>query len=144
LIIAKALEKDREVRCQTASEMRADLKRVQRRIESGAAASEAPAAGPPSRTVVYVAMATLALAATIAAAWRLWSAPPRPAVQTAWTQITNLPDSVTQPALSADGRMVTFIRGPSTFVGQGQIYVKMLPDGEPTQLTRDGVSKMSP
>ena len=40
--------------------------------------------------------------------------------------------------------MVTFIRGPQTFWGPGQVYVKALPDGEPVQLTRDGFAKMSP
>jgi serine/threonine protein kinase len=34
-IISKALEKDREARCQTASELRADLKRLKRERESG-------------------------------------------------------------------------------------------------------------
>ena len=58
--------------------------------------------------------------------------------------ITNLPDSVSQPALSPDGRMVTFVRGPKTFYGPGQIYVKMLPGGDPVQLTHDDLLKMSP
>jgi WD40 repeat protein len=40
--------------------------------------------------------------------------------------------------------MVTFIRGPSTFVVSSEIYVKILPDGEPKQLTRDKLGKMSP
>ena len=40
--------------------------------------------------------------------------------------------------------MLTFIRGPSTFFGPGQIYVKLLPDGESVQLTRDNLEKMSP
>ena len=53
-------------------------------------------------------------------------------------------DSATQPALSPDGRMVAFIRGPETFVTPGEIYVKILPDGEPVQLTHDGLPKMAP
>jgi Tol biopolymer transport system component len=40
--------------------------------------------------------------------------------------------------------MVTFIRGSASFVTTGQIFVKILPDGEPKQLTQDDVSKMSP
>jgi serine/threonine protein kinase len=61
-----------------------------------------------------------------------------------WVQLTKFPDSVSQPALSPDGRMVTFIRGESTFFGPGQIYVKILPDGEPVQVTHDNLEKMSP
>src|SRR5260370_40746350 len=37
-IIGKALEKDRDVRCQTASELRADLKRLKRDTDSDRAA----------------------------------------------------------------------------------------------------------
>ncbi len=42
-IINKALEKDREVRCQTASELRADLKRLMRDTSSGRVAAAPPA-----------------------------------------------------------------------------------------------------
>jgi hypothetical protein len=61
-----------------------------------------------------------------------------------WTQITNFSDSVTSPALSPDGKMLTFIRGVDSFYGPGQIYVKRLPDGPPQALTDDRLSKMSP
>jgi hypothetical protein len=40
--------------------------------------------------------------------------------------------------------MVAFIRGESTFCGPVQIYVKILPDSEPVQLTHDNLAKMSP
>ena len=40
--------------------------------------------------------------------------------------------------------MLAFIRGPDTFLGRGQIYVKILPNGEPVQLTHDNSNKMSP
>ena len=75
----------------------------------------------------------------------MWFRIDRPplASRSAWVQLTNL-DSVTQPALSPDGRMLAFIRGPSTFVSPGQLYVKLLPDGEPVALTNDQLSKMGP
>jgi eukaryotic-like serine/threonine-protein kinase len=68
------------------------------------------------------------------------SAVPSP---TQYIQLTNI-DSATQPALSPDGRMMAFVRGTSTFTGDGQIYVKLLPDGEPVQLTHDKLLKMAP
>ena len=40
--------------------------------------------------------------------------------------------------------MLTFVRGPDTFLTPGEIFVKMLPDGEAVQLTHDGARKMSP
>ena len=68
----------------------------------------------------------------------------RPTDSSQWVQLTKFTDSVCQPALSPDGRMVTFIRGESTFFGPGQIYLKILPDGDPVQLTHDNLDKMSP
>ena len=61
-----------------------------------------------------------------------------------WAPLTKLPDPVSQPALSPDGRMLVFFRGDSTFFGTGQVYVKILPDGQPVQLTHDSLYKMSP
>jgi Tol biopolymer transport system component len=40
--------------------------------------------------------------------------------------------------------MLTFIRGTETFAGRGEIYVRMLPNGDPVQLTNDGTVKMGP
>jgi hypothetical protein len=94
------------------------------------------------RTGSVIAATAVALLA-VGVALRLLS-PKRSPDRSQWVQLTKLPDSVTQPALSPDGRMVAFIRGYSTFLGPGQVYAKILPDGEPVQLTHDNLFKMSP
>ena len=40
--------------------------------------------------------------------------------------------------------MLAFIRGSGTFLTPGQVYVKLLPDGEPVELTHDSSIKLSP
>jgi len=64
--------------------------------------------------------------------------------QLEYIPLTNFTDSAVTPALSPDGRMLAFIRGNSTFHGAGDVYVKLLPDGDPVQLTHDGGEKMGP
>jgi Tol biopolymer transport system component len=61
-------------------------------------------------------------------------------------QLTDFTDSVVMPSLSPDGRMLTFIRGGNfgDSAARGQIYVKLLPKGEPVQLTRDQYTKEQP
>jgi DNA-binding winged helix-turn-helix (wHTH) protein/Tol biopolymer transport system component len=49
--------------------------------------------------------------------------------------LTDVTDSATAPAISADGHLLAFIRNGSPFMGSGQIWLKLLPDGEPIPLT---------
>ena len=96
----------------------------------------------PRRRLAMIAGTTLVILAIGAAVW--WRNSPRLPDRSQWVQLTKFPDSVTQPALSPDGRTVAFIRGDGTFLDPGQIYAKILPDGQPVQLTHDKVLKMSP
>jgi serine/threonine protein kinase len=139
-IICRLLMKDRDMRYQAASEVAVELKRLKHEIEARKSTKD----NLSNRRRHATAGAALILAIGIAA-W-MW---PRPMTTQApaggdYTQVTHLADSATSPSLSPDGRLMTFIRGESTFEGLGQIYLKALPDGEPVQLTDDSLKKMSP
>ncbi len=72
-IIGKALEKDRDLRYQHASEMRSDLQRLRRDASSGYSAATIPAAAPaksPAKYWIAGAAALLIVAALGAWSWR--------------------------------------------------------------------------
>ena len=138
--VAKMLEKDPDDRYQWAREMVVDLKRLLRR--SGEAAEPRV-----SRRNVALTLAVASALLTVLLAWRWMMPSPPPSSDVPpqqYTPLTSFADAVVTPSLSADGRMLTYIRGDSTFVARGEIYVQMLPEGEPVQLTHDGKQKMSP
>jgi DNA-binding winged helix-turn-helix (wHTH) protein/Tol biopolymer transport system component len=60
-----------------------------------------------------------------------------------YTQLTDFTDSAVVPALSPDGHMLAFIRGTTSFLTVGQVYVKVLPDGEAKAVTDDPRMKYS-
>ena len=156
-IVNKALRKDREERYQTARDLLLDLKSLKQDLEIKAKLGDSKTtnvedgalrAKPAYRAAAkyLVAAAILGLASLLLI--RLFAFRRSEVVQPIrpldYVQLTNFTDSATQPALSPDGRMLTFIRGEGTFMTAGQIYVKLLPAGEPSQLTHDNLNKMSP
>jgi eukaryotic-like serine/threonine-protein kinase len=165
-IVNRALEKDRDLRYQSASDMRSELKRLKRDTDSsrsgsaGSATTSSPAmasaSGPPSSAAILLGEARkhkrmLALACgvllfTAAVGGYLYVRATRtaPTSEQKWEQLTFFTDAAVYPALSPDERLLTFIRGSSTFLGPGDVYVKMLPSGEPVQLTHDKLVKLSP
>jgi Tol biopolymer transport system component len=161
-IINRAIEKDRNLRYQHASDLRAELQRLKRDSSSGrshpSAAAQAALAEQKSqraepqgstkrriRKAVYAALAAILVLAAATAVFLYYHRSARPlAPSTEWQQLTFFTDSAVYPALSPDGRMLAFIRGNDSFLGPGQIYVKFLPDGQPVQLTHDSIGKLSP
>jgi Tol biopolymer transport system component len=136
LVIAKALEKDPEDRYQAMREMVVDLRRVAR--QSGEANELKHI---PRRPFTAAVLAALVLAAGVALIVLRPKVPTLPG-SSQYTQLTNV-DSAFDPALSPDGRMLAFVRGTSTGVQSTgdptEIYLKLLPEGDPVQLTHDRV-----
>jgi Tol biopolymer transport system component/predicted Ser/Thr protein kinase len=161
-IIKRALEKDRNLRYQHASDLRAELQRLKRDTSSGrvnaSGAGEALDERRKSSTRVefreepqriwrnwYYAAGALLAVCVLAGAYLVFRNLRSVGRSSGdWKQLTFFTDSVVYPALSPDGHMLAFIRGEEPFLGPGQVYVKFLPDGEPVQLTHDATLKLSP
>jgi Tol biopolymer transport system component/predicted Ser/Thr protein kinase len=145
-IINKALEKDRDVRYQVASEMRADLKRLKRDTDSGrtfqvpsGAERGKVAAAPPLPLIArlagwkYLAGAALVALAVAIVAYRYWPSK-APSGAAKITQISHWNKPMVAARLSPDGRTVVF----SSPVGNVfQVFVMLTSGGEPLQLTHD-------
>jgi eukaryotic-like serine/threonine-protein kinase len=154
-IIDKALEKSRKLRYQSAADLQTDLERLTRdssrshweasssRNEQQETKEKQPAKTGERKTYYYVAAAALFLA-TVAAFLIRRSHPGGVPASKEWQQLTFFTDSAVYPTLSSDGRMLAFIRGDSSFITTGEVYVKLLPGGEPVQLTHDSGSKLGP
>jgi serine/threonine protein kinase len=132
-IVAKLLEKDPAKRPQAASEVARELSSLADRL-----------AAPPPRfrlRPAYAIPAALLLLGIAVALYLRSKAPspqsPIPNNPASYTQLTSFTDSAVAPVLSPDGRMLAFYRSSAAFGTPDQIWLKLLPNGEPVQLTHD-------
>jgi DNA-binding winged helix-turn-helix (wHTH) protein/Tol biopolymer transport system component len=116
------------------------------RIEPPPAHNPEPSVAPPARAerrvwlgiAIYTTLA-IALAAAVLVARMLAG---RRSTPLTYTQLTSFNDAAFAPAISPDGRMIAFIVGSdASFPTIGEIYTKLLPDGDPIQRTHDGWPK---
>jgi len=139
VLVATAIEKDPAKRYSSMRELVTALRAAQRPSRQGPPA-------PARRSRKWLAAAGFAAIVIAAAAGGLvfWSRHVSSTARLEYTPLTNFTDSAVSPTLSPDGRMLAFIRGADTFEGPGDVYVKLLPDGEPVRLTHDGTEKVGP
>jgi eukaryotic-like serine/threonine-protein kinase len=141
-LVDKALARDPAQRVQFMRDVVVELRRLLRQGDT----TRAPAVRSASRRFAApVAVAIMVIGAI--AGLRVWFALRTPAQpdRSQYVQLTSFADSAVSPTLSPDGRMLAFIRGSNTtLAGPGQIYVKLLPDGESVPLTSDSLEKFGP
>ncbi len=136
-IIKKALEKDPETRCQSAAELRADLKRLKRETESGQTGG--PGAPTPSRRILprmrLISAAVLVLCVIVGFA--LWlalrgsAAQKQTAVLSERRLTTNATENpITGAAISPDAKYLAYSDETGTFLrvlSTGEVH-PLLPD----------------
>jgi len=141
-VIDRALEKDPQARYQSAADMRAELLRAKRILEtkSGPAVKSPPPLQPRLK-LAYAAAGSAALLIIAIAGW-YFGIRNRPVTSPSeYVQLTDFSDSVAAPVISPDGRMLAFFRGGDWFATTRQVYAKLLPSGDSTLLTDDPSSK---
>jgi len=161
-IINKALEKDRDLRYQAASDVRTDLKRLRRDTDSGrisstsgrtaqdfaphpaqssSAAVVVPAAAGSAgkKYAIAAACIVLLLAASGIGAYHFWGGARAPSGPAKIAQISQWDKPIDFARLSPDGHTVAF---SSPVNGIDQVFVMLASGGQPLQLTSDNGAKI--
>jgi Tol biopolymer transport system component len=140
-IINTALEKDRELRCQTAAELRADLKRLKRDSQSAPVAAAGTVAPLGERVPIASRLAAGALACALLGVLVTWlllrsggrsleSAP----IVTQVSRLTHDPGFSEWPSWSPDGSLLAFASNRS---GNWEIYVRRVEGGQEVNITNN-------
>ena len=159
-MINKCLEKDRDLRYQSAAELRADLKRLARDSSSSKHSSVAQAtemvstatpassaAHPtdtpqpvptPSRGVLPYIIVGLVIVTLTFGIYRIWPHPTPDFRAAKITKISEWNRAMQSPILSPDGRTIAFT---SPVDGYDQLFVMLTSGGQPLQLTKDEGNK---
>jgi serine/threonine protein kinase/Tol biopolymer transport system component len=137
-VISKALEKDRNLRYQHAADMRADLQRLKRDLDSGRISASGRRAVQPSAELArkrYVALAAcVSLLVAASAAYHFWPRSKAASGPAKITQISQWNKPMNNARLSPDGHAVAFT---SPIGGIAQVFLMLTSGGEPLQLTSD-------
>lgn len=166
-IISKALEKDREMRYQSAAELRTDLKRSKRDSDSGKSATNITPSFEGSLTAASAAASTTQIAKQESAQLPARKRPVMIAsiivtglllaglagfllskrtktletasapIQATFTRLTDQPGAERQPSISPDGKNFAFA---SSMSGNKDIYVQRIGGSNAVNLTKNSVT----
>jgi Tol biopolymer transport system component len=145
-ILNRLLEKDRDLRYQSAADLRSELKRLQRDSDAGRSAAHhvVRRGAIMARSRGWLPAAAVALLLAVAAitfvVWRSQEVPlPPPRV----TPLTSYTGEEVDPSFSPDGNQVAF-----AWDGENRdnfdVYVKLVSGGMPLRLTTDPAADRSP
>jgi len=152
-VIGKLMEKDPDLRYQTAADLRADLKRLHRDISSGhsaahSTAAEAAAPMQKSRPWIKLAGAAAVLAILAVAGWFYFSAPAKySGSPPRLVPFTSSPGFHGISAFSPDGNEVAFVWAEDSSSGldpMQHLYVQLVGAGTPLRLTNASESDHAP
>ena len=130
-VIVKALDKDRELRYQTAKELLVDFERLQA-ATSGAASQ--PVAVPKQRPRRWPWLVAATVLVTIAA-WRLWPLPPPRIIEMhpiTRGLDTGLATSLGTPFWATDGVRLYYLDGGAS--GEAELFQAPINGGEPAKI----------
>jgi eukaryotic-like serine/threonine-protein kinase len=158
-VVEKALEKDRELRYQTAAEMRADLKRIQRGPSSGRVTPVKTAVATSlGRSVANESVSgfgwikrlgtAAGLVALAAAGFLVWryskNSVKTPAAPIREAPLVGMPGLKADPVFSPDGNQVAFVWDGGAPGAPLNLYVKLVGAGSPLRLTNADTDVRSP
>jgi serine/threonine protein kinase len=136
-LLQRCLEKDQKRRLRDIGDARIEL-------DQPGKASHGPSVRPRAYRASALIGAALVPLAAGAGIFYFAKRSTAVTVPSEYVQLTTFTDGAVAPSLSPDGRMVTFIRGGESFSSNGQIYVKLLPNGESVRLTSGATPKYAP